>query len=103
MNAQIGLLDAYDLLLYTFNFTPDCWDYEYRHQIFDEFLMLPEALEIIKTGLEQLFSIDFTQEQRESAHGFFELLQEQCERRGIISNSDGFIREFAELTRTTQS
>ena len=65
--------------------------------------MLPEALEIIQTGLEQLFSSEFTQQDREEANGFFELVQEQCERRGINRNSDGFIREFAELTETTKS
>jgi hypothetical protein len=75
LNAKIGLLDAYTLILSTFNFTPDDWDYEYRHQIVEEFLMLPNGLELIKLGLEQLLSVDFTSEERGKAHGFFELVR----------------------------
>ncbi|NET31357.1 MAG: hypothetical protein F6K19_05065 [Cyanothece sp. SIO1E1] len=37
------------------NYTPDKWDYELRHQIFEAFLTNPDGLELIKTGLEQLY------------------------------------------------
>lgn len=74
LNAAHDCLDASSLILITLNFTPERWDYEYRHQIFDEFLMIPEGLELIKTGLEQLFSTDFTLQEREEANGFFELV-----------------------------
>ncbi|MEB3355957.1 MAG: hypothetical protein VKK04_04470 [Synechococcales bacterium] len=70
-------LDAYMLVLHTFNFTPERWDYEYRHEILDAFLMMPEGLELIRAGLEQLFSSDFTQEERAEANGFFELVEER--------------------------
>lgn len=75
LNAQIGLLDAHKLILQDFNFTRDRWDYEYRYRILEEFLMLPDGLGLIRLGLEQLFSADFTPRQREGANGFFELVQ----------------------------
>ncbi|MDX2098263.1 MAG: hypothetical protein SFW36_10850 [Leptolyngbyaceae cyanobacterium bins.59] len=80
MNAQIGLLDAYTLILYTFNFTPDRWDYEYRHQIIEQFLTLPDGLDLIRLGLEQLFSKDFTCEERGQADGFYQLVPESARR-----------------------
>ena len=70
-------LDAYMLILNDFNFTPDRWDYEYRHEIFDAFLMYPNGLDLIKMGLEQLFSSDFTPEERAEANGFFGLVEER--------------------------
>lgn len=100
LNAKIGLLDAYNLILLSFNFKPDDWDYEYRHQIFDEFLMLPDALDLIKTALEQLFSSDFTPQDREEANGFFDLVKEQSTRRELNSNADGLIRQLTEFTGT---
>lgn len=72
-------LDSYSLILYDFNFTPDHRDYEYRHQIFDEFLMYPDALDFIKQGLEQIFGTsDFTDEEKEEIrqNGFFKLLED---------------------------
>ena len=70
-------LDASMLIFHGFNFTPDRWDYEYRHEILDAFLMYPDGLEIIKRGLDQLFSSDFTPEERTEANGFFELVEER--------------------------
>jgi hypothetical protein len=91
MVSQIGLLDAYRLILNDFNFTPTREDYQYRHRIFDEWLMLPDGLDLIKLGLEQLFSTDFTPQEREHAHGFFELVQESTrgELAGITTRSIG--------------
>jgi|GEM_PF-1773732 len=91
LNSQIGLLDAHRLILSDFNFTPDRDDYEYRHQIFDEWLSLPDGLDLIKLGLEQVLSVDFTQQERAEAYGFFELVQE---RRGI-GEFPGIPNEFA--------
>lgn len=78
-----GCLDSWALLTISFNFTPDRWDYEFRHQILDEFLAYPDGLEIIRDGLEQLYSDDFVEE-REKADGFFGLVAEREGRdRGI--------------------
>ena len=77
MLAIEGCLDSWVLLTSTFDFQPDHWDYEYRHRIFDEFLMYPEAVEIIKTGLEDIFHKDFDTQEREKADGFFKLLGER--------------------------
>ncbi|NET34939.1 MAG: hypothetical protein F6K19_23425 [Cyanothece sp. SIO1E1] len=77
MNAHQNCLDAYMLILNDFNFTPDRWDYEYRHEILDAFLLYPDSLDLIKTGLEQLFSSDFTPKEQAEANGFFELVEER--------------------------
>lgn len=77
MFAYAGCLDSWMLLTKTFAFRPERWDYEYRHQIFDEFLMYPEAVEIIKTGLEDIFNKDFDVQERAGADGFFRLLEER--------------------------
>ena len=77
MFAIESCLDSWMLLTSTFAFQPERWDYEYRHQIFDEFLMYPEALEAIKTGLEDLFSKDCGHQERKEADGFFRLLEER--------------------------
>ena len=74
-------LDAWVLIAYGFNFTPDRSDYEYRHEVFEAFLKFPDALDLIKLGLEQLFGPDFTpQERDEKTHAFFGLVKERVER-----------------------
>lgn len=83
LNAFHDCLDAYHLVLHTFNFTPDRLDYEYRHAIFDEFLTIPGALDLLKLGLEQLWSNSFTNDDREETHGFFTLVAEQQRRSGL--------------------
>ena len=75
LNAEIGLLDAFTLITQVFNFRPGRWDYPYRHQIFEEFLTLPNGLELLRTGLEQIFSNDVMPTERNQANGFFELVQ----------------------------
>lgn len=80
-------LDAWTLIAFSFNYTPDRWDYEFRHEILDEFLTYPDGLELLKVGLEQIFaSDDFDlQEQKEtSENGFFELVAEREEGLGGI-------------------
>ncbi|HBB35047.1 MAG TPA: hypothetical protein DDZ80_27250 [Cyanobacteria bacterium UBA8803] len=77
LNAYHNCLDAYMLILNDFNFTRDRWDYEYRHQILDEFLMIPDALDLLELGLEQLLKEPFAPENRREASGFFELVEEQ--------------------------
>lgn len=85
--AYNSCLDAWSLITHTLNFTPDDWDYEYRHLIFEEFLLYPDALDLLKLGLEQLYSADFTPREREEAHGFFELVAEQQTRRGLPTDN----------------
>ena len=73
-----GTLDPWTLIVHGFNFTQDRWDYEYRNEILDEFLMYEDGLDIIKAGLEQIFtSTDFTADEQQEArnNGFFELLE----------------------------
>lgn len=74
-------LDAWSLITHSFNFNSGRWDYEIRHEFFEAFLQLPDGLELIKMGLEQLFT-DFTAEEQE-CNGFLELVAEQRERRGF--------------------
>lgn len=77
LNALHDCLDAHYLVLHTLNFTEDRWDYEFRHRIFDEFLMIPQALPLLKLGLEQLVSSSFSDHDRREAHGFLELVAEK--------------------------
>ncbi|NEQ51433.1 MAG: hypothetical protein F6K11_15045 [Leptolyngbya sp. SIO3F4] len=86
-------LDAYMLVLNSFNFTPDRWDYEYRHEILDAFLMYPNGLELIKTGLEQL--LELTPQEQDEAHGFFELVEERGTQPGRDRLPIGFNRTLA--------
>lgn len=93
LNSQIGLVDAYTLITSTFNYNPDRWDYDYRYRIFEEFLTLPDSIELIKIGLEQLFSSDFTTQERQEANGFFELVRET--RRGDFAGiPTGVVRQL---------
>lgn len=81
-------LDAWTLIIISFNYTPDRWDYEYRHEILDEFLMYSDGLELLKTGLEQIFASDdlSPREQREAKkNGFFKLVGEREGECGGIS------------------
>ena len=91
MLAYKSCLDSWALLTITFNFRPERWDYEYRHQILDDFLMYPDALEIIKGGLEDLYSQDFSNQSREEANGFFELVAEREGRNRRIGNTDRLV------------
>jgi hypothetical protein len=98
MLSYKSCLDSWALITISFNFTPDRWDYEYRHQILDEFLMYPDGLEIIRDGLEQIFSAsesDFSPQEREDAHGFFRLLEERGGESGRVGLPDGFTRALA--------
>jgi hypothetical protein len=91
---------AYEFIITFFNFQPEQWNYYLRHQIFDEFLAIPGSIEVIKTGLEQLFSEDFTPQEREEVNVFFRWVEEQSARRGIDGDTTRFIRQLAEFTRT---
>jgi hypothetical protein len=83
-NSLDVCLDAWTLIRYDFNFTPERWDYELRHQILDAFLAIPEGAELLKTGLEQLFEDTlFTPEERSEANGFIRLVAEQQARNGL--------------------
>jgi len=100
LNAYKSCLDAYVLILNDFNFTPERWDYEFRYQILDEFLMIPDGLELIRLGMEQLFSSTFTPQEREEAHGFFELVAEQ---QSTVRLPIGHIRELSGASTTGAS
>lgn len=91
MLSYKSCLDSWALLTISFNFTPDRWDYEYRHQILEEFLAYPDGLEIIRDGLEHLFSADFTPREREEANGFFRLVEEREGERGRIGLPVGHV------------
>mgnify|MGYP001794700515 CR=1 FL=1 len=95
MLAYAGCLDSWMLLTSTFAFRPERWDYEYRHQIFDEFLMYPEAVEIIKTGLEDIFHKDFDVQERDKADGFLRLLEEREGAAGTLGFSARSTEQFA--------
>lgn len=73
-------LDASFLITNVFNFTPGKAFYEYRHELFEAFLMYPDSLELIKMGLEEIYSYTPEQQERANADGFYRLVQEQCER-----------------------
>ncbi|MBP0016722.1 MAG: hypothetical protein J7647_04095 [Cyanobacteria bacterium SBLK] len=102
-NIRSSCLDAYNLILYQFNPSPDDWDYELRYRIFEEFLAFSNGLDLIKLGLEQLFSSDFTPQEREEAHGFFKLVQAESSRRGEFGESTRSLREFAKLAGASAS
>lgn len=94
MFAYESCLDAWSLIRNHFNFTEDRWDYEIRHEIIDAFLQYPDSLELIKMGLEQLFSQDFTTQERQEADGFFRLVAEQqgrgiCLPAGLAAGASG--------------
>jgi hypothetical protein len=91
-------LDGWALIAISFNFTPSHSNYEYRHEILDEFLMYPDGLEMIRAGLEQLFSSDFSPQEREDANGFFKLLEERDGVPERISFAIGSERALAEAS-----
>jgi len=95
INVYKSCLDAHGLIRYDFNFTPDRWDYEFRYEILDEFLTMPDGLDLIRLGLEQLFSTPFTHTEREEADGFFKLVEGQCTRAGLTT---GLVRELTGLS-----
>ena len=101
INTRDCCLDAYELITIQFNIFPEDPEYPYRHQIFDEFLALPDALELLKTGLEDLFSSDFTTEEREEAHEFFEMVREQSPGRGVEWQPTELAGRIAELAGAT--
>jgi hypothetical protein len=93
-------LEAWSLILYQLNFLPERWDYEFRHLILEEFLTHPSGADLLRAGLEQLFSSDFTAKEREEAHGFFELVGEQPGARGLIGEPVGSVQRLSEFTGT---
>ena len=100
MRSYETCLDSYMLIVSYLNFKPGEWDYEYRHEIVDEFLMYPDSLELIKQGLEQLFSSDFGPKEREEAHGFYSLVEERAEQPGRISLPVRFDRSITGANTT---
>ena len=103
LNINYCCLDAYELITIQLNLFPGDEMYPYRHQLFEEFLATPDALEMLKTGFEQLFSSDFTQEEREEAHGFFAMVEEQSAGRRIEREPARLAGRIAELAGATTS
>lgn len=84
-------ISEYDLIVVQLNFTPDRWDYELRHQVLEQFLFIPGALEFIIRGLEQIYR-STSKEDRECAHGLLAMVSRQSGGTGSIA--DGAIRRF---------
>ncbi len=73
-------------------FSPSRWDWELRQEILDQFLAIPEGLDCIINGLEQIFSYPINQEEQEKAYGVFELVQEQSRQSARVAV--GFVRQL---------
>lgn len=56
------------------DFQPNDWNYELRHQILEQFLMLPHAIEMIQDGLEEIFGNPINTKEEKTAYGVFELV-----------------------------
>lgn len=84
MRTYETCVDGCALITISFNFTSAHRNYEFRHEILDEFLMYPDGLDMIRDGLEQLFSSDSSPQERDDAHGFYSLVEErERQHRGI--------------------
>lgn len=81
-NIHDSCLDAYELITIQFNTKPGQFEYELRHKIFEAFIELPDGLDMLRDGLEQLFGQNFTQSERDEAYGIFELVRGQAGRLG---------------------
>lgn len=73
---EMCCLNAYELITVQFNlrFTENDPKAYLLPQALDEFLGMPEGLELIKTGLEQIFGPGSTTQDREDAKPFFEMV-----------------------------
>lgn len=85
-------LDNYNLIIWHLSFPNNEWDYEFRYQIMEEFLMLPGGLECVINGLEQIFQYNNT-EDKEKANELLKMVAEQSTGTGSIAT--GFIRQLA--------
>ena len=72
--------DNRSLITIFFNYTPDEWDWELRHEILDQFLTLPGGLDCIINGLEPILKYPIDSEEVEIANGVLKLVQEQSGR-----------------------
>ena len=97
LNIFESCLDAYELITTQFNIFPEEPEYPYRHQIFQEFLAIPESLDLLKAGFEDLFSSDFTTEEREEAREFFAMVEEQSPGRRVEREPVELVGRIAEL------
>jgi hypothetical protein len=77
-------------------FSPSRWDWELRQEILDQFLAIPEGVDCIINGLEQIFSYPSNQEEQEKAYGVFELdlqidalIQAGCNTKKIFTDIAG--------------
>ena len=94
-NIYEGTLDSYAFITHAFNAQPEDRDYEYRDRIFEEFLLYPDGLDLIKQGLEQIFATSPDEQTEIRSNGFFELLaRREIELRGT-GVTVGPVRELA--------
>ena len=92
VNWDSGITE-HTAIAYVFNFTPDRWDYELRHEILDQYLAIPGAMEFIAGGLEQIYRSSDRSDQ-ECADAFLEVVSEQS-RRGTAEFPVGSLRRLA--------
>jgi hypothetical protein len=100
-NTYDSCLDAYKII--TISFNSEWWaaeTREYLTEVFDAFLTIPGAIDLIRTGLEQLFSDYCTPDEREHTDGFLKLVQGATERIGLPT---GFVRGFPRLNAAQAS
>jgi hypothetical protein len=81
-------LDGWELITLYLNFKHSHWTYEIREQIFDQFVSLPEGMDFIKAGLEQLVEQGVASQYKEEADGIFELLVRREKQIGASGRAD---------------
>ncbi|MEM9215662.1 MAG: hypothetical protein AAGD25_15145 [Cyanobacteria bacterium P01_F01_bin.150] len=94
LNIEESCLDAYELITIQFNYPSDHAQFELRCRVFDEFLALPDGLELIKAGLEDLFGNGCTPE--EQTDGFFAMVERQLRIRADRGDAVGPLKQLIE-------
>ena len=95
-------LDAYTVV-FGLSISEEDWRYPYRELIFAEYLKLPESLELLRLGLEQIFidPDDYTPQEREEAYGVLGLVQKQPRGDGWLP--DEFVQRLRLQGTTAQA
>ena len=94
LNIEESCLDAQELITIQFNYSSDHDHFELRCRVFDEFIALPDGLDLIKAGLEELFGNGCTPEER--TDGFFAMVERQLGIRADRGNAVGSIKQLIE-------
>lgn len=93
-------LSAHTLIVHVLNPAPDEATYELRHLVLEQLLAIPEALEAIVQGLEEIFRSPSAQE-KQCAHEVLEMVGRQSGGRGCIAA--GSLRQLAGVDPTAAS